>query len=191
MPKLTFDDRVQLRSILVTIDDIELSTHTAVRTYRNALLVATATLIALAILFPFIAAQVSPQTVAIRFVHAGQLPTALSLTSAMASVEIWGLLGATIASVTVLFRLRSFSSPAGLQFAQLVLKLPAGALTALFGIVLLQSEIVPPLSAVSDAKLAAYAIIFGFAQEAVTHLVDRRASDLLLKAEPLEGDLGS
>lgn len=191
MPILTFDDRVQLRSILVTIDDIELSTRTAVRTYRNALLVATATLIALAILFPFVAAQISPQTVAIRFVPSGQLPTALSLTSAMASVEIWGLLGATIAAVTVLFRLRSFSSPAGLQFAQLVLKLPAGALTALFGIVLLQSEIVPPLSAVSDAKLAAYAIIFGFAQEAVTHLVDRRASDLLLKAEPLDGDLGS
>jgi hypothetical protein len=191
MPKLTFDDRVQLRSILVTIDDIELSTHTAVRTYRNALLVATATLITLAILFPFVAAQISPQTVAIRFVPPGQPPTALSLTSAMASVEIWGLLGATIAAITVLFRLRSFSSAAGLQFAQLILKLPAGALTALFGIVLLQSEIVPPLSAVSDAKLAAYAIIFGFAQEAVTHLVDRRASDLLLKAEPLDRDAGS
>jgi hypothetical protein len=188
VPKLSFDDRVQLRSMLVAIDDIELSRQMAVRTYRNALLVASTTLVTFAILFPFVAAEISPGTVTIRLFHSGQVPSAHSLTIAMASVELWGLLGAAIAAVTVLFRLKPYSSPAGLQFVQLVLKLPAGALTALFGTVLLQSEIVPPLSAVSDAKLAAYAIIFGFAQEALTHLVDRRASDLLLKAEPLEGN---
>jgi hypothetical protein len=73
----------------------------------------------------------------------------------------------------------------------LILKLPAGALTALFGVVLLQSEIIPPLGPASNEKLAAYAIIFGFAQEALTHFVDRRASDLLQKSEPKGRSAGS
>src|SRR5262249_39208867 len=87
---------------------------------------------------------------------------------------------------TSLYRVRSSRSPEGLQFAQLILKLPAGALTALFGVVLLQSGILPPLSAVADARLAAYAVIFGFAQEAFTHFVDRRARNLLSNTRPLD-----
>ncbi len=178
MPNLIQADRAQLRSILVTLDDIQLSTRTAVRTYRNAILV-------------FAAAQVSLGIVVIRVVHSSQLPSAHSLTVAMAAAEVWGLLGGAIAAVTGLYRLRSSRFPAGLQLAQLVLKLPAGALTALFGVVLLQAGIVPPLRAVSNAKLAAYAIIFGFAQEAFTHFVDRRAGHLLLKSESIDGTAGS
>ncbi len=191
MPNLIQADRAQLRSILVTLDDIQLSTRTAVRTYRNAILVASGVLLIIAISFPFAAAQVSLGIVVIRVVHSSQLPSAHSLTVAMAAAEVWGLLGGAIAAVTGLYRLRSSRFPAGLQLAQLVLKLPAGALTALFGVVLLQAGIVPPLRAVSNAKLAAYAIIFGFAQEAFTHFVDRRAGHLLLKSESIDGTAGS
>jgi hypothetical protein len=185
MPGLTQTDRAQLRDILRAVDDAALSARRAVRTYRNILIAATVALSAIAVSFPFVAAQISPELVVIR-TSGGQ--SSQSLAIAMGTIELWGLLGALLAATAGLPRLRSSRSPYGLQVAQSVLKLPTGALTALFGIVLLQSGILPPLTTVHDSTLAAYAGIFGFAQEALTHFIDRRASDLLLKAEPLTGE---
>jgi hypothetical protein len=76
-------------------------------------------------------------------------------------------------------RISGFRGPYGLQFAQIALKLPAGAFIALFALALLQSAILPPLSTVAGGKLAAYAALFGFAQESVTRLADRQAGRLL------------
>jgi len=181
---LTSADRARLHGILEDIDNARLSTRTAVRAYRNALIIASAVLLLIAISFPIITARMSLGIVVIR---SAEQPSAHALFVAMGGVELWGLLGGAIAVTTSLYRLRSSRSPAGLQFSQMVLKLPAGALTALFGIVLLQSGILPPLSVAPNTKLAAYAIVFGFAQEALTHFVDRRAGQLLSKSEPASG----
>jgi hypothetical protein len=184
MPDLSAADRAQLRSVLEAIDNARLSSRTAVRVYRNALLGASAVLLLVAVTFPFATAGMSLGIVIIRSGSPGSQPAVHSLLIAMTGVELWGLLGGVIAVIANLYRLRASRSPLGLQFAQMVLKLPAGALTALFGVVLLQSGILPPLSLAPNSKLAAYAIIFGFAQEALTHFVDRRASQLLSKSEP-------
>jgi hypothetical protein len=187
MPAISPADRAQLRDILAAVDDARLSAYIATRVYRNALIVATVFLLAAAIAFPFGAARLSSGIVVIRAMSRVHPVPTHALIVGMASIEVWGILGGLIAATAGLRRLRTSRSPAGLQLAQLVLKLPAGALTALFGIVLLQSGIIPPLSAVANARLAAYAVIFGYAQEALTHFIDRRAANLLQKSEPLDG----
>jgi hypothetical protein len=100
-------------------------------------------------------------------------------------VELWGVLGALVGAVAGLRKLRGSTQPIGLQVAQLVLKVPTGALTALVGIVLLQAALTPSLQPVSRGKLAAFAILFGAAQEALTSLVDRTAGQLLDKSKTL------
>ena len=187
MPSFTSTIRAQLRDIQQAIDTASLSARRAVRSYRNAVIVATGALLVVAVGFPFAAAQITTGLVVIQS-ERSSISDVRSLALSMASIEIWGVLGGIIAATTSLYRLRSSRSPEGLQLAQLMLKLPAGALTALFGVVLLQSGILPPMSAVASSRLAAYAVIFGFAQEAFTHFVDRRASNLLSKTEPLSNE---
>lgn len=63
-----------------------------------------------------------------------------------------------------------------------MLKIPAGALTALVGIVLMQSDILF-LEAQEGTALAAYAIFFGIAQDVVTRLVDQKAREVTEAAE--------
>jgi hypothetical protein len=108
-----------------------------------------------------------------------------ALLSDLASIEVWGVIGGLIGAIVSLRRLRSSRDPAGLHLAQLALKLPAGALTAVFGVVLLQASILPPLTSVSDDKLAAYAVLFGFGQEALTRFVDQKSGEILDNAKPL------
>jgi hypothetical protein len=102
----------------------------------------------------------------------------------LATIEGWGVLGGLIGAVASLRRLRTSRDPAGLHLAQLALKLPAGALTALFGVVLLQSGILP-LSPATSGQIAAYAVLFGFAQEAITRFVDQQSGRILEGALPL------
>lgn len=104
--------------------------------------------------------------------------------SDVASVEGWGVLGGIIGAVVSLKRIRTSRDPTSLHVAQLALKLPAGALTALFGVVLLQSSVLPSLVPVTNGQLAAYAVLFGFAQEGLTRLVDQQSNRILDNAKP-------
>ena len=61
-----------------------------------------------------------------------------------------------------------------------VLKLPVGALTAVLGLVLMSGEFVPGLSALdSSAQILAWAVVFGYAQQLFTRLVDQQADTVL------------
>jgi hypothetical protein len=100
-------------------------------------------------------------------------------TRQIATIEVWGAFGGVVGALVALRRINGFRGPYGLQFAQIALKLPAGAFIALFALVLLQSAILPPLASVAGGKLAAYAVLFGFAQESVTRMVDQQAGRLL------------
>ena len=100
-------------------------------------------------------------------------------TRQIATIEVWGAFGGVVGALVALRRINGFRGPYGLQFAQIALKLPAGAFIALFALVLLQSAILPPLASVAGGKLAAYAALFGFAQESVTRMVDQQAGRLL------------
>ena len=47
------------------------------------------------------------------------------------------------------------------------MKFPAGALVAVFAMILVQSSIVKQIAPVDRGQIAAYAMLFGFAQESI------------------------
>jgi len=95
-------------------------------------------------------------------------------------VEIVGLLAAAVAGIATLRRMRGTSTPYRLPVALALLKLPAGAISAVVGLLLIRGGFVPGLTALdSSAQIAAWAIIFGYAQQLVTGLIDDRARGVL------------
>jgi hypothetical protein len=74
------------------------------------------------------------------------------------------------------------STPYGLPVALAVLKVPAGALTAVAGLLLLGGGFAPGFSNLdSQRQILAYALVFGYAQQIATRLVDDRAQTVLNK----------
>jgi hypothetical protein len=98
----------------------------------------------------------------------------------IAVVELLGLLAAAVAGAAALRRLGGTSTPYKLPLAASVLKLPTGALTAVLGILLMRGGFVPGLSDLdTSAQILAWAVIFGYAQELFTRMVDSKAETVL------------
>lgn len=98
----------------------------------------------------------------------------------VAVVALMGVLGAALSATLAVQKLRGtaapYSVPVGLSF----FKLPAGALTAIAGLLLIKGDFVPGFSQLdSQGQILAYAIAFGVAQHLVTRFVDQRADDVL------------
>lgn len=95
-------------------------------------------------------------------------------------VELVGLVAAGIAAASALRKLRGTSTPFPIPVALAALKLPAGALTAVLGLLLMRGGFVPGLSALdSSAQIIAWAIIWGYSQELFTKLVDKQGQMVL------------
>ncbi|MGP3953613.1 hypothetical protein [Streptomyces sp. 7N604] len=95
-------------------------------------------------------------------------------------VEFVGLVAATVAAATSLRRIRGTSTPYNVPVALALLKLPTGALTAVLGLLLMRGEFVPGLRALdSSAQIIAWAVIFGYAQQLFTRVVDNQAQSVL------------
>jgi hypothetical protein len=95
-------------------------------------------------------------------------------------VEILGVIAAAVAGAATMRRIRGTATPFGIAVALAVLKLPIGALTAVLGLLLMAGGFVPGLSALdSSAQIVAWAIIFGYAQQLFTRLIDDQGSGLL------------
>jgi hypothetical protein len=95
-------------------------------------------------------------------------------------VELVGLMAAALASATALRSIQGSSTPYSLPAAVAILKLPAGALTAVLGLLLMRGEFIPGLSALdSSGQIVAWAVLFGYAQQLLTRLVDQRANTVL------------
>jgi hypothetical protein len=98
----------------------------------------------------------------------------------VAVVELVGLIAAAIAAAAALRNVQGTSTPYSLPVALAVLKLPTGALTAVLGLLLMRGGFVPGLSALdSSAQIVAWALIFGYAQQLLTRLVDNQAQNVL------------
>jgi hypothetical protein len=100
----------------------------------------------------------------------------------LAELELIGALGGLLAAVWALWRLDASSSPYGLPLYQALLRIPAGALAALFGILLLQSGALGVLIPQDADKLIAYGAVFGYAPDVLLRRVDARAKQLLGEA---------
>ena len=95
-------------------------------------------------------------------------------------VALLGLMGGALSASLFLRDLYSNSTPYNVTVPLALLKLPAGAMTALTGIILLAGEFVPGFSAIDKpAQILAYAVVFGFAQQLFTQFVDQRAQKLV------------
>jgi hypothetical protein len=95
-------------------------------------------------------------------------------------VELVGLTAAAIATAAAISRIKGSSERYGLPVALAALKLPTGAITAFLGLLLMRGQFVPGLSALdSPAQILAWALVFGYAQQLFTRLVDQQGQTVL------------
>lgn len=98
-------------------------------------------------------------------------------------IELVGALAGFIVAITALRRLPG-RGPYSLRVAQAGLKVPVGALTALTGMLLLQSSAFGIGPVKTKGEFVAWAFVFGASQELVTRLVDQKAATVAEKARP-------
>ena len=90
-------------------------------------------------------------------------------------IELVGLTAAAIATAAAIRRLKGSSERYGLPVSLAALKLPTGAITAFLGLLLMRGQFVPGLSALdTSAQILAWALVFGYAQQLFTRLVDQQ-----------------
>jgi hypothetical protein len=95
-------------------------------------------------------------------------------------VELVGLTAAAVAAAATIRSIRGSSERLGVPIALVLLKLPTGALTAFLGLLLMRGQFVPGLSALdTSAQILAWALVFGYAQQLFTRLVDRQGQTVL------------
>jgi hypothetical protein len=98
----------------------------------------------------------------------------------VALVELLGVVAASVAAATSLRGIRGTSTPYSVPIALAALKLPTGALTAVLGLLLMRGQFIPGLSALDfPAQILGWAIVFGYAQQLFTGVVDNQASRVL------------
>ena len=98
-----------------------------------------------------------------------------------------GLTAGAFAAALSVRGIRGTSTPYGVPVAIAWLKLPAGALTALFGMLMVHGGFVPGLSALdTQGQIIAYSIVLGYAQQVFTRLIDSQAQAVLDKAPSSE-----
>jgi hypothetical protein len=95
-------------------------------------------------------------------------------------VELVGLTAAAVAAAAAIRLLRGSSERQGLPAVLAALKLPTGAITAFLGLLLMRGQFVPGLSALdTSAQILAWALVFGYAQQLFTRLVDQQGQIVL------------
>ncbi len=95
-------------------------------------------------------------------------------------VELVGLAAAAVAAAGAIRGIRGSSERSNLPVVLAVLKLPTGAITAFLGLLLMRGQFVPGLSALdTSAQILAWALVFGYAQQLFTRLVDRQGQSVL------------
>lgn len=166
-----------LRRLVVMRNDAYRRALLAQTQYRNLLVITAGLLVVIAATVPFVAAAFDSRLVTLGSSADG---TPVEVTwRQLLTVELWGAFGGAIGALVAVRRLRGQSGPLSIGVAQVAIKLPAGALVALFIILVLQAGIVADLDIVNAHQLAGYAAVFGLAEEAATRWVDRKASELL------------
>jgi len=95
-------------------------------------------------------------------------------------IELVGLTAAAIATAAAIRRIKGSSERYGLPVALASLKLPTGAITAFLGLLLMRGQFVPGLSALdTSAQILAWGLVFGYAQQLFTRLVDQQGQTVL------------
>ncbi len=178
-------------STLLAAHDAEEAGRARVRSFRNILLasvIATGLIAALFIIWGYVKPEVIPQNLCFQ-----QPPTpgnphpvpVCPIGSHAAGrdvllVELTGLGAAALAGAISIRNIQGTTTPYSVPVMLIALRLPVGALAALFGIFLIHGGVVPGLTALDTGpQIVAWAIIFGILQESVTRLVDQQGKKVL------------
>lgn len=158
--------------------------HSRVRSFRNIVLITATLIVVLVVTFAFVVAF-SPSSVPFCFQPTPGARVCPSGTGAPSShdvviVVLLGLLGGALAAAVSIRNLRGTSTPYDIPVALAVLKVAAGGLTAIGGLVAIRGDFVPGLSALdSQEQILAYALVLGYAQQLLTRLIDQQAGAVL------------
>jgi hypothetical protein len=95
-------------------------------------------------------------------------------------IELLGLVSASLVGAVALRRMQGTSTAYGIPMATMLFKLPAGALTAVAGVLMIKAGVTgPALTGTSGAHAMGYALLLGASQQGITGLVDRQAQKVL------------
>lgn len=183
----TRGDRHLVAAAFTEIYDASDSKHQELRGWRNRLIkMAGFTLLALVVLV--VAASLRPTALPMC------LPKAVCPSGAVGkpgpydvpTVALVGMLaGGVLAAVLALRSTRPGSSAYTISPALALLRIALAGLTATIGVLILQSGVVTSFAGLTSTnQIVVYAVVFGFAQEAVTHLIAGRANAVQEAAEP-------
>jgi hypothetical protein len=190
--------RIMLRRLVEDGYEAQDLQHARLRSFRNILLMAAfsvlilvgATVLAVAI-NPTVMPLCFPREVPRELANASatvernlNCPTGSNRSEPLGGdvliVALLGLLGGALTAAISIRNLKGTSTPYDVPVALAMLKVPLGAFTAILGLVAIQGDFVPGLSVLdSQGQILAYALIFGFAQQVFTRLLDRQAEGLL------------
>lgn len=176
-------NRAQLSKIIQLGHEAADRQRTKLRTFRNIVLLGglVGMLIGATLIF---VVSMNPSAVPFCFTpqpRAFVCPTGGAAPSGgdIGAVALMGLLGGLISGAVFIHTLKANSTPYNITVPLAILKIPAGALTAIAALLILAGDFVPGFSAIdSQAQILAYALAFGFAQQLLTRLLDQRAQSL-------------
>ena len=98
----------------------------------------------------------------------------------MVVVALLGLLGGSLAAAVSIRNMRGKATPYDIPVCLALLKVPTGALTGVGALIAIRGQFIPGLSALdSQEQILAYALVFGYAQQLLTGLIDKRARNML------------
>ena len=167
--KLSPAEEAHLRAARHTVNTAAYVSQGVVRRWRNLLLAVGAAV--------FVAAVV----LAVANAIADFLPLADEKGSAAEAwqIELIGAFGGAIGAVLAVNRFSGYTDPNGLPLYQALLRIPMAMAISLLGVVLMQSGILDALKPQPSEVVLAYAVLFGYAQEPLLRMIDRKAGEVL------------
>jgi hypothetical protein len=178
------------------VKEARLTAQARVRGFRNVILVATGIIVVVDFLvlllgttYPSlltVCQEPDPATGSDFLCPTGYTPGPTPFDTAM--MMFVGVLGATIAAVFALRKVRGTRDPYSLVVALAILKLPTGALTAFLVPLLVHGGFIPGFGQFdSPQQLLGWAVLFGYSQELFTATVDRQAATVLSSTPGIAG----
>jgi hypothetical protein len=173
--------------------------HSRLRNLRNVLLSTTACIAVLVLVFSIVVA-LNPSSVPLCFnpqqndddvvaCPSGDGPDQMPRSLDVVVVAMLGLLGGSLAAAISIRNLRGTATPYDIPIALAWLKVPVGALTAIGALIAIRGAFIPGLSALdSQEQVLAYALIFGYAQQLLTGLIDRQALEVMASVPSKDPD---
>jgi hypothetical protein len=180
-------DRDAIVAAISAAKKAALQAQARVRAFRNVILVATALALLIGVALAMIG-LFAPESIPLCQTNYGlesvELTCPASGTEPQPAdtliVQFAGIMGATVAAVFALRKVRGTTDPYSVPVALALLKLPTGALTGVLGLLMIRGGFVPGFTGLdSAAQVIGWAIIFGYSQELFTAVVDRQAANVL------------